>query len=383
MRLRDTIHIVRRNLLRRLTRTVLTTLGISLAVMLLVGIEAFSAGMARALDSGDKASTLIVYRLNRYCPQTSFLPERYVDEITAIDGVKSVLPVKVFLNNCRTNLDMITFHGTPVERLLEAREIEMLEGDLSTFRSKPDAALVGHEFAKRRGLSAGDKFRFGEIVVNVAGIFRSPDSVQDALILTHLEFLQRSGPVNRLGTVTQFEVRIDDPSRAEAIAAAIDTRLATAEEPTSTRPLAAFLRRATADLREILRFARIFGAVCVLVVVVLVANSILMAVHERRREFGILRAIGFKARHLATMVLAESTAIALTGGTLGLVAMYAIVTWSGFAIGVEGVQVSFALTPAVAATALLLAALAAIAAALLPALRAARTDVVKAIRGGG
>ena len=51
--------------------------------------------------------TLIVYRMNRYCPQTSFLPERYVEEITSIAGVESVLPVKVFLNNCRTISNLI------------------------------------------------------------------------------------------------------------------------------------------------------------------------------------------------------------------------------------------------------------------------------------
>jgi putative ABC transport system permease protein len=350
--------------------------------MLLVGIEAFSAGMTRALESGDKARTLVVYRRNRYCPQTSFLPERYVEEISAVEGVESVLPVKVFLNNCRTNLDMITFHGIAVEGLLEARDIHVIEGDLEAFRSEGDAALVGRDFARRRALDVGDKFRFGDIIVKVAGIFQSSDSTQEGVILTHLEFLQRSGPVNRLGTVTQFEVRIDDPAHAEAIASEIDARLATAEEPTHTRLLAAFLKRATSDLREILRFARIFGVACVAVVVVLVANTIFMSVHERCRELGILRAIGFRAPQLASMVLAEAAAIALTGGVLGLVAMFAVIRWTGIAIGVEGVQVSLALTPGVAVMGLVFTLVAALLAALIPATRAARTDVVKAIRGG-
>ena len=92
MTTRDTLRMVRKNLGRRPLRTALTTLGVGLAVMLLVGTEAFSAGMDLALESGDKARTLVVYRKNRYCPQTSFLPERYVEEITSIAGVESVLP---------------------------------------------------------------------------------------------------------------------------------------------------------------------------------------------------------------------------------------------------------------------------------------------------
>ncbi len=383
MTARDILRIVRKILGRRPLRTALTMLGVGLAVMLLVGTEAFSVGMDQALESGDKAHTLIVYRKNRYCPQTSFLPERYVEEITSIEGVTSALPVKVFLNNCRTNLDMITFHGTPVEDMLRARDIHLLEGDLESFRHEPDAALIGQAFAERRGLSPGDKFRFGEIVVKVVGVFTSPDSTQESLVLTHLEFLQRAGPVNRLGTVTQIEVKIEDASQADAIAAEIDARLATAEEPTDTRLQAAFLQRATKDLREILTFGRLFGIACVLVVMVLVANTIYMAVNERRRELGVLRAVGFKAYHLALMVLGESAAIAITGGLLGLGAMSAILAMTGIAVGVEGVQVGFAMTTTVVFSSLALTIGASVVASLLPAIQAARTDIIKAIRSGG
>ena len=52
--------------------------------------------------------------------------------------------------------------------------------------------------------------------------------------------------------------------------------------------------RATRDLRELLRFARIFGLVCAVVVLVLVANTLLMSVQERRREFGICLTIGYR-----------------------------------------------------------------------------------------
>jgi len=380
---RDTFKVVRRNLGRRPLRTTLTTLGVGLSVMLMVGVESFSAGMDAALESGDKARTLVVYRKNRFCPQTSFLPERYTDEIASVPGVRSVLPVKVFLNNCRTNLDMITFHGTPVEALVETRDLDLIAGDLETFRNEPDAALVGREFARRRGVGVGDKFRFGDIVVKVAGVFRAPDTTQEALALTHLEFLQRAGPVNRLGTVTQFEVKIEDASRATEISRIIDRRLATAEEPTATRPMVAFMKRATRDLHEILRFGRIFGVACVLVVVVIVANTIYMSVHERRRELGVLRAIGFRGRHLVLMVLTESTAMALVGGLLGLGAMWAILSVTAVGVGVEGIQVGFVLTPGVVFTSLALAAGATLLASVVPAVQAARTDVVKAIRSGG
>ena len=382
MNLGDLSKVLRRNLARRPLRSGLTVLGIALAVTLQTGIEAFSTGMDLALESGDKQRTLIVYREDRFCPQTSYLPERYAEEIAALDGVDSVLPVKVFLNNCRTNLDMITFHGAPVEQLLQSRELELLSGSIEEFRSEPDAALVGQGFAQRRGLKPGDRFRFGEVEVKVAGTYASPDSTEEALILVHLEFLQRAGPIKRLGTVTQFEVKVDDPSKAKSIADEIDRRLATAEEPTKTRLLAEFLRRSTRDLREILAFARIFGWACVIVVITLVATTIYSGVHERRRELGVLRAIGFRPRQLIPMVLSEAALLAFLGALIGLGALLLLMAGRGLAVGVEGIQVGLVLTPLGLVSGLIGTILAALLAALLPALAASHADLLGELRGG-
>lgn len=369
------------NLRRRPGRTVLTIGGVASALFLFIAVESLSQGLADALHGGDAAHTLIVYRKNRYCPQTSFLPERYTAEIERIDGVASVLPVKVFLNNCRASLDLVTFQGAPVDRMLSTRALSVTEGDVERFRRQGDAALLGRAFAKRRGLEPGEKFRLGNVIVDVAGIFDSRDPVEEGVVLTHLEFLQRAGPVNRLGTVTQFEVRVEDPERAESIASAIDATFATAEEPTDTRARIQFLEDATEDLKELLRFGRLFGLVCVLVMLALVANTVLMAVQERTREFGVLLTIGYTARHLVQMVLGETLALTLLGTAVGVAAAAAVVSWSGIAIGVEGVSVAFSLSAAVFAKGLAVALATAGIAAVFPAVRAARADAVVSLRG--
>jgi len=372
--------LTRRNLLRRPGRSALTVLGIAFGTLLLVLVEGLSAGLERALSGSEAARTLIVYRQNRYCPQTSFLPERYTREIEGVDGVTSVLPLKVFLSNCRASLDIVAFQGAQVERLLAARDIEVTAGDVEAFRRERDAALVGREFAARRGLDVGDSFQLGAIGIKVAGIFRSGEPVEEGVVLTHLEFLQRAGPVDRLGTVTQYEVKIAEPSRAEAIAREIDGLFATAEEPTDTRAQVAFLETATRDLREILGFARILAFGCIAVVLTLVGNTVLMAVIERTREMGVLRTIGFHGRHLAQAVLLEGVVYALAGYALGLAAAFGLIAATHLSIGAEGVSVSFAVTAAVVLRALALSLGAALVAALFPALRAGRVPVVAALR---
>lgn len=371
----------RRNLLRRPGRTLLTLFGVAVALFLFVCVESLSAGLDAAVSGSDASRTLIVYRQNRYCPQTSFLPERYTAGMEGIPGVESVLPVKVFLNNCRASLDLVTFQGAPVDRLFSSRGVRVTEGSESDFRNGRDTALVGKAFAERRNLSPGDKFRLGNITVNVAGVFEAPERVEENVVLTHLEFLQRSGPVNRLGTVTQFEVKVKDPATARETARRIDEMFKTAEEPTDTRPRIEFLESATRDLRELLGFGRTFGMVAAIVVLVLVANTVNMAVQERRREFGICLAVGYEGRHLLQIVLLETFMLVLPAALLGIAGAWLTVHISGISIGVEGVSVEFLVSPLVMLKGLALALGLGLIAAIVPALSASRADPVAALRG--
>ena len=366
------LKLIRRQIARRPMRSLLTALGVAAAMLLFVGVESLGIGLDRALRSGDSARTLIVYRKNRFCPQTSFLPERYEDGIVELTGVESVLPVKVFLNNCRTSLDLIAFHGTSTEDYIREKRIELLEGDLARFEREQQAALVGRDFAARRGLAPGDRFRFGDIQVDVAGVFQAADPATEGVILTHLEFLQRAGPVDRLGTVTQFEVRANDANDLPRLADEIDALFATAEEPTDTRPKLEFLGTATRDLRELLRFGRAFGLICVLVVLILVVNTVLMSLRERRREFGVFRTLGYDGGHLLRLVLGETLLLVGTGAFVGVGAAFVLLAVFPMTLGVEGVAVRFEVSQTLVWTALGLALVTAIVATLPPAFFAAR-----------
>ncbi len=375
--------LVRRNLARRPLRTGLTVWGVASALVLLLLVEGMAHGVDAAFAAGDAARTLIVYRQNRYCPQTSILPERYGARIARIEGVTHVLPVKVWLSNCRASLDVVTFHGAPVDRLFETRDIDVVEGDARSFRRQKDGALIGVTFAARRRLSVGDRFRFGKIDVKVDGVFRSQDPVAENVILTHLEFLQRSGPVNQLGTVTEFEVKIADARRAEAIAAEIDGAFQNDEAPTDTRARVLYLESATRDLREILRFARILGYAAMLVVLVLIANTVAMSVAERTKDLAVMRTIGFGERSIALSIVAEALTLALAGGLLGAGVASAFLWWTRLSIGSEGVSISADLSPRLLATGIAMAGAAGVLAGLWPAWKSSRIPIAATLKATG
>lgn len=368
-----------RHTVRRRVRSTLTIAGVTAAVVLLVLVDGVSSGIDRALTAGDAARTLIVYRANRYCPQTSVLPQSHAALIAAQDGVESVVPVRVFLNNCRANLDVVSFHGLPRPEAVRARELEFVFGDAEAFLARADAALVGERFAMRKRLRVGDTFRYGRVAVTVAGITRSADPVNDSLVLTDLSTLQRQIEPRTVGLVTQFEVRVAagfDPTR---VARTIDAAAASSQAPTSTRPRNEFRARAIGELRELLHFARLFVFACVGMLVVLVANTVFLAITERMREIGVLLALGFGGTHVAATAALEATLFGSAGALVGAVFATLITTQLDLTLAVEGIPVDVVANPGIVGSACTFVIVACVVAGLGPAVFASRARIVSAL----
>jgi ABC-type antimicrobial peptide transport system permease subunit len=118
-----------------------------------------------------------------------------------------------------------------------------------------------------------------------------------------------------------------------------------------------------------------FAAVALMIAVVGVAGVLAFSVSGRTREFGIRLAIGSQPRHLLTGVIAEGVVIAVVGIVTGAACGFALARLAGsyFAdMRLPGV------VPVVASAVVLLAA--AVVASALPAVRAARVDVMQALR---
>ena len=116
------------------------------------------------------------------------------------------------------------------------------------------------------------------------------------------------------------------------------------------------------------------SAMALLAAIVVVANTILVAVTQRTREIGVRRAVGASRRQILAEILAESVAIAILGGLAGLVATYGLLTILG-SLGLE-----LRLTLPTMLGSLTAAAASGLIAGWLPARRATRIDVVDALR---
>ncbi len=370
---------VLKNLLGHRVRTLLTVTGTALLMFLFLFVASVQEGLGRLLNTRD--DRLIVFQAYRFCPSSSQLPVFYEEAIRGIAGVRDVLPIKIVVNNCRASLDTVIFLGTDPKLLPQSRpHFRFTAGDWSSFQARNDAALVGRRFAERRNLKVGQPFTSSGITVQVAGIFASDEPGEENVFYTHLPLLLNTKHHEEFH-VTQFEVMLNDPSTAETTASAIDTKLRERfQVPTETKPQKAHLQNALADLMDLIGMTRWLGIVCVGVVVVLVANSVIMAAQDRVKEHGVLQTIGFSGPKITGLMLAESCFISLVGGLIGLGASAAWLMFSPLSVSTEGVSLDFTATPALMAWGVALAALVGLVAGVVPAWQAGRAEITVALR---
>jgi len=371
---------VLKSLWRHRARTLLTVSGAAVALFVFCFVGSVREGLARLTDNSDAQRTLIVFQENRFCPTTSRLPEDYARRIGEIGGVRDVMPVQVWTNNCRASLDIVVFNGAPPQKLRSARDLELIAGSWGDFESRRDAALVGRNVAQRRGLAPGDQFSIGELSVKVTGVFASPVPAEENLIYTGLEFLQYTRGLDAAGLVTQFEVYLADDAEPEAVAAAIDQALKAGPVATTTRRKGAFQSSTLADLVDLIAFSNWLGYACVGLVLALVTTTTVMAVQDRVREHAVLQTLGLRPARVFRLVVLESLLMCLAGGVAGTAAALATLGWTGLAIGAEGVAVAFRPSWQLAAMGTAVSLVVGIAAGALPAWQAARAEIVAALR---
>ncbi|MBL8799959.1 MAG: ABC transporter permease, partial [Planctomycetia bacterium] len=114
-----------KNLWRQRTRTLLTVSGSAVALFVFSFVGSVQEGLDRLTRDRQNERTLIVFQANRFCPFTSKLPEDYERTIRRLPGVADVVPIQLFMNNCRASLDLVVFHGVAPQKLRTARNLQV------------------------------------------------------------------------------------------------------------------------------------------------------------------------------------------------------------------------------------------------------------------
>ena len=369
-----------KTLWRHRSRTILTVSGSAVALFVFCFVGSVQEGMNDLQRRQEAKGSLIAFQANKFCPATSHLPQDYDQQIARMDGVREVVPVQVFTNNCRASLDVVVFYGVPPGKLRKARDFELVSGDWSEFENHQDAAVMGRAVANRRDKRVGDTFKIGGLQVNVAGIFSSDNPAEENYIYSHLDFLQRGKGMNLVGTVTQFEILLNDGVDSVAKCQEIDDKFRGGPVETDTRPKGVFQAKSLGDLTQLIGMAHYLGYACVGLVLALVATTTVMSVQDRIKEHAVLQTVGFSGPRVFRLVMTESVLLSIAGGIIGVGVAMLMLKLSSLSVGAEAVTIAFTPSIRLAITGLMVSFVAGILAGIAPAIHAARTEIVPALR---
>lgn len=377
-----TLVLVMKIIWRHRVRSMLTALGSAMAMFLFCFVGSIQSGLDDLIGQQEADRSLIVFQKNKFCPATSQLPEVYADAILEIDGVREVVPIQVFTNNCRASLDVVVFYGMPPEKVHEVRDFTLASGSWDAFLSQQDAAVIGSAIARRRGISAGDTFSIGEYSVRVAGVYDSENQAEENYIYTHLDYLQRGDDAKSDGLVTQFEIVLRESADPVMVQEQVDTLFAVGQVETDTRMKGAFQQKSLGDLMQMIRMSGYLGYGCVGLLLILLMTTTLMSVQDRIKEHAVMKTLGYSQSNVFSIVLLETAIIGIIGGAIGIAAAVMAIISSGLAIGAEAVTIAFTPSLDLVLTGGVLLASGSMVAGIIPAWVASRTSIIGALHAG-
>ncbi|MFI7306052.1 ABC transporter permease [Micromonospora aurantiaca] len=247
-------------------------------------------------------------------------------------------------------------------------------GDIS--KLAPDQMLVSSDTAKARNLSVGSTVpvqlsRGDARTYTVSGIYSSSQ-------LTNPVTLPPQAAADfAIPQPIQGFLQLAPGTSVDAVQPQIERLLADSPE-VSVADRAGFIEQQTGQLDSLLQMIQILLALAIVIAVLGIINTLALSVLERTRELGLLRAIGLRRAQTMRMITVEAVVISIFGALLGVVVGSGLGAAVVEALKDEGIT-DLVLPWGQMVTFLILAAIIGVVAAVLPAIRAARINVLGAI----
>jgi putative ABC transport system permease protein len=382
------LKLILRNALRHKLRTLLTVLGLLVAILsfglLQTVVDAWYTGANSAAP--DRLVTRSAVSL--VVP----LPVHYRDKIRGLDGVRSVASANWFAGVYQEPKNFFPqFAIDPVTYLAMYPEYRIHPYQLRDFMRDRKGAVVGRKLADTYGFKLGDVVPLkGTIFAGnwefvVRAIYEGATPKTDtSQFFFHWEYLNetvRARAPQRANQVGVFVVQVSDVSRAAEISATIDAQFRNSPAETLTETEKAFQIGFIKQTEAIVIAIRIVSFVVIFIILAVMANTMAMTARERIAEHATLKALGFGPGFLGGLIYGESLAIAFAGAGLGVMLTFPVAEWFGAKMGT--LFPVFEVSPETVWLQFACALVVGLAAAVVPAYRAAQVRIVEGLRAVG
>ena len=389
---------VLKHLRRSWVRTLSTVVGMALCILLICTLQTVLDAVRKSTEAADPSRVV-----TRHAVSLTFnMPLAYKPRIQTLPGVRRVAVSNWFGGVYRDMKDFFPNFAVESEDYFPMYpEYVVAPAEYAAYLADRQGALVGRDVAEKYGFAIGDAFQMesfippyrvgGPLMFNVRGIYDAPpgqrSSVNTGMMFFHFKYLDetirgRSGVGSYAGAGT-FSVQATAPEQTEDVMRAIDANFENSDVQTKTETEGAFLAGFLALTGNLVGLLNYVGLAVGFTILLVTANTMSMAVRERRTEIAVLKTLGFSSRLVMALIIGEAFTIAAVSGLVGValarvaVGGLASLPFMGLLLGnFPALEVS----PVVGSLTLLLAVSLGTAAGFVPALGAYRTRITDALR---
>jgi putative ABC transport system permease protein len=380
------LRLILRNLWQKKTRTLLTISGLAIATGTLAVLLAFQRGYERGLQTELAQLGAHILVVPKGCPYDAaslalhganwpcYLKEAYLSQVEQTQGVGVAAPV-LMAAQYGVRREVVVGITT---KYLELRPSWRIDGGFPT----EGEVLLGAEAARRLSVHQGATVNVDLLKrnVQVSGVLAPVAGPEDEFMFMPLADVQSA--LHRSGQLTHVLVKLKSPALLEQTIQGL--RGCDAGMQMNIVPLSHLfdtIRKVSAAAKYLLTA---LSAIAFLIAGTALANTMFMAVLERTREIGVLRAVGASKSQVFCLFAGETLAAAMIASILGIAISFAsarlIEQWMRAQIAYAPNTTLIALDPVAVACAVGFALVLALFAGLAPAIRAARLHPVEAFR---
>ncbi|MBM4093163.1 MAG: FtsX-like permease family protein [Planctomycetes bacterium] len=321
------------NLFRKPLRTLLTVFGVGVALFLFCFLETVLHSFNAGVNMSD-ASRLVVQHKESIMFQLPMSYRSLVEQVEGVTGVTSATWFGALSQepgpDGEKREEFFAQFAAEIERYLTLYpEMQVSPEQVRDLLNDQMGCMLGEKIAKRLNKAVGDRLVLRSTIwtqengspiweFNVRALYTSdsPTFDQTMMIFSHKRF-DEAREFGK-GYSGLYILSIADPARSAAVSQAIDSRFENSPYETRTVTEKAFNLQFVSMIGNFQLLLRSVGSAIVLTMLLVSANTMMMSARERRREMGILKALGFTDGHVFRLLVGEALAISLLGAIAGV-----------------------------------------------------------------
>jgi len=381
------LKLIYKNLFRHKLRSVLTILGIAVAVLAFGLLRTVVTAWYYGVEAASSNRLVTTHAVSFIFP----LPYSYCDQIKQVPGVTGVSFATWFqgIYKDQSFENFFPRLACDAETLFDLYPEFIVPADqLANFKKQRNSCVIGKKIAGQHGFKIGDVIPIrGDIYRGnwefvVAGIYSGKDNtVDETQMFFHWEYLnERNRVENRWAAdnVGWYIIKINNANDAANVSSAVDAMYTNSGAKTKTQTEKAFNQGFVSLSSAIIASLEVISYVIIGIILLVLANTMIMAARERIREYAVLRTLGFTSLHVVGLIGGESLFISALGGLVGLAGAFPVC--AAFQAALPTMFPVFNIAPLTIILAILFSLTVGVVAAIFPAARSAQMKIVDGLR---